>query len=54
MEKYNYEALSAKYINGSKDVHADINPANGEVLANIRNMTVNEVKEIIFFHNPSR
>lgn len=47
MEKYNYEALSAKYINGSKDVHADINPANGEVLANIRNMTVNEVKEII-------
>lgn len=47
MERYNYESLSAKYLSGSKDTFADINPANGEILANTRIMAVNEVNEII-------
>ena len=47
MEKYNYESLSAKYINGSGKTYEDTNPASGETLAKIKTLTIGEVNDII-------
>jgi len=47
MENEEYAKLAKKYINGSGEESDDINPATGEVLAKIKTMTSDEVKEAI-------